>query len=113
MGLRLLTDRVRQARRDNAEHRLAWLLRHRRLRGYRFRRQHAIGPFIVDFLCVEHALVIELAGNQHVVGLPADVKRKLLLESLGFRVLRLWDSEVLSDPKGALGKVLDALSGGR
>src|SRR5262245_51321310 len=109
MGLHLLTDRARQARRLNAEHRLAWLLRHRRMRGYRFRRQHPVGPFIVDYICIEHALIVEVMPDQHVSGLPADAQRKQLLESLGFRVLRLWDSELLSDPRGALAKLLDAL----
>ena len=86
------------------------LLHSRRLRGYLFRRHHSVGPFIVDFICVEEALIVELMGDQHVVGLPADAQRKLFLESLGFRVLRLWDSEVLSDPKSALDKLLGSLS---
>lgn len=109
MGLRLLTDRAHQARRHNAEHRLSWLLRSRRMRAYRFRRQHAVGPFIVDFICVEEALIVELMGDQHVAGLPADAQRKVFLESLGFRVLRLWYSEVLSDPKAALAKLMESL----
>lgn len=109
MGLQLLTDRARHARRHNAEARLSGLLRSRPLREYRFRCQHAIGPFIVDYLCIEQALIIELASHQHALGLPADSERRLFLESLGFRVLRLWDSEVLSDPDTALRRVRDAL----
>lgn len=108
MGLQLLTDRARHNRRHNAEHRLSGLLRSRQLKTYRFRRQHAIGPFIVEYLCIEHALVIELVGHEHATGLPADTQRKLFLESLGFRVLRLWDSEVLSDPRTALQRIVDA-----
>lgn len=110
MGLRLLRDRVRRARRQNAEQRLTLLLRHRRLRDYEFSRQHAIGPFVVDWLCVEHALVIELMEDQHVLGLPVDAQRKTFLESLGFTVVRLWDSEVLSDPKAVLAQLVAALS---
>lgn len=79
------------------------------MRGYRFRRRHAVGPFIVDFICVEEALIVELMGDQHVAGFPADTQRKLLLESLGFRVLRLWDSEVLSDPRAALAKLIECM----
>ncbi|HEY7377199.1 MAG TPA: DUF559 domain-containing protein [Steroidobacteraceae bacterium] len=105
MGLQLLTDRARRVRRDNAEHRLSWLLRSRRLKGLRFRRQHAIGPFVVDFICVEQALIIELVGAQQVLGLGAENERKRFLESLGYRVLWLWDSEVLSDPRAVLKKV--------
>jgi very-short-patch-repair endonuclease len=106
MGLQLLTDRARRVRRDNAEHRLAWLLRSRRLKGLRFRRQHTIGPFVVDFICVEQALIIELVGAQHVLGLGSDNDRKRFLESLGYQVIRLWDSEVLSDPRTVLKKVI-------
>jgi len=109
MGLGLLRDRVRQARRHNAEQRLAELLRHRRLRSYEFRRHHTVGPFVVDYLCVEHALILELTDDQHAIGLPADISRRALLESLGFTVLRLWDSEVLSDPKAVLTRIVVVL----
>ncbi len=109
MGLQLLTDRARHVRRHNAELRLSGLLRSCELKTYRFRRQHVVGPFIVDYICVEHALIIELVNHQHALGLPADSQRKLFLESLGFRVLRLWDSEVLSDPRTAMRRIVDAL----
>ena len=112
MGLQLLTDRARHTRRHNAELRLSALLRARRLKGYRFRPQHAVGPFIVDYICLEEALIIELVGSQHALGLPADTQRKSFLESLGFRVLRLWDSEVLSDPRTALRRILEGLGSG-
>jgi very-short-patch-repair endonuclease len=110
MGLQLLTDRARHTRRHNAELRLSGLLRSRQLRHYRFLPQHAVGPFIVDYICLEEALIIELVGHQHALGLPADTQRKGFLESLGFRVLGLWDSEVLSDPKTAMRRILEALS---
>jgi adenine-specific DNA-methyltransferase len=103
MGVRLLTDRARQIRRQNAEQRLLSLLRHRKLAAHRFRRHHTVGPFVVDFICIEQALIVELTADQHALGLPAD-------ESLGFRVLRFWDSEVVSDPKAVLARLLDALS---
>jgi very-short-patch-repair endonuclease len=64
---------------------------------------------VVDYLCIEHALIIELTADQHVLGLPADTSRCALLESLGFTVLRLWDSEVLSDPKSVLARIVAAL----
>ena len=109
MGLRLLTDRVRQARRQNAENRLSWLLRSRRLRPYCFKRHPTVGPFVVDYLCVEEALIIELVGDQHAGASPLEAQRTLFLESLGFKVLRIWDSEVLSDPRSVLAKTLAAL----
>jgi very-short-patch-repair endonuclease len=64
------------------------------LRGWRFRRQHPLGPFVVDFVCIEQALVIELANvrsGEH------DDGRRAFLERLGFRVLRFAESDVLGD----------------
>ncbi|HEU4531650.1 MAG TPA: DUF559 domain-containing protein [Steroidobacteraceae bacterium] len=111
MGLRLLTDRVRRSRRQNAEHRLCGLMRSRRLRRFQFRRHYTVGPFIVDFICVEEALIVELMSDQHAMGQKTDAQRKLFLQSLGFRVLRLWDSEVLSDPRAVLAKLLEGIEG--
>lgn len=111
MGLRLLRDRVLRSRRQNAELRLCGLLRSRRLRRYQFRRHYTVGPFIVDFICVEEALIVELMGDQHAVGQKADAERKLFLESLGFRVLRLWDCEVMSDPRSVLAKITEGIAG--
>lgn len=100
-----------RSRRHNAEHRLGILLRSRRLRRFPFRRHYTVGPFIVDFICVEEALIVELMSDQHAVGHRADAERKLFLESLGFRVLRLWDCEVLSDPRSTLAKLLEGIEG--
>ena len=109
MGLRLLTDRVRHTRRQNAENRMGWLLRSRRLRSHRFVRHHTVGPFVVDYLCVEQALIVELVGDQHGAASPLESQRKLFLESLGFKVLSVWDSEVLSDPRTVLSRIVQAL----
>jgi very-short-patch-repair endonuclease len=109
MGLQLLKERARHIRRTNAQHRLAELLGSKPLRGYRFKREHSIGPFLIDFICIEEALIIELTGQQPALAARADDERRGFLESLGYTVLRLWDSEVLSDPKSALRKVRAAL----
>jgi len=78
--------------------RFAWArLRSRRLAGYKFRRQMPIGPYIVDFVCLERRLIIELDGGQHVEQEDYDTKRTLWLQSQGFEVLRFWDHEVLRD----------------
>jgi very-short-patch-repair endonuclease len=86
-------------------------LRDRQLSGVKFRRQHPIGPFIVDFCCLERGLVVELDGSQHVQALAADKRRTRFLESLGYRVLRFWDSDVLSNINGVLERISDALEG--
>ena len=72
-------------------------LRSRRFAGYKFRRQMPLGPYIVDFVCLETRLVLELDGGQHVQQMEHDTKRTLWLESQGFEVLRFWDHEVLQE----------------
>src|SRR5229473_2581234 len=71
----------------DAERRLWSALRGRRLRGFKFRRQHRLGPFIADFVCVEHRLVIEADGGQHAES-AVDARRTAWLEARGWRVLR-------------------------
>ena len=62
--------------------------------GLKFRRQFLIGPYVVDFVCLSHKLVIELDGGQHVEQLGYDNKRTEYLTHFGFRVLRFWNSDV-------------------
>jgi very-short-patch-repair endonuclease len=88
-------SRVRRGHGEAAD-RLWELLRSRELREWRFRRQHPLGPFVVDFVCIEQALVIELKAERST---PRDEARGLFLERLGYRVLRLADHEVLGDLK--------------
>ena len=81
-----------------AERKLWTLLRRRQVLGHhRFRHQHPIGPFIGDFVCLEAKLIIEVDGSQHAEELHAlkDRDRTLWLEKEGFRVLRVWNGDVL------------------
>jgi very-short-patch-repair endonuclease len=72
------------------------LLRSAAFRNWRFHRQHPLGPFVVDFVCIEQALVIEVRSEP--AGEPeADDSRRAFLERLGFRVLKFAASEVLGD----------------
>lgn len=88
-----------------AERKLWRVLRGDRL-GVSFRRQHAIGPFIADFCCIRHHLIIELDGAGHHGQKEYDAERTAYFESLGYRVIRFWNSEVEMD----LGKVLGEIS---
>jgi very-short-patch-repair endonuclease len=74
------------------------------MEGLKFRRQHPIGKYIVDFVCLERALVVELDGGQHAEDAPGekDETRDQWLEEEGFTVLRFWDHEVLSNTNGVL-----------
>ena len=111
----MTNDRQRQLRVNAtatataAERRLWSLLRHRRLQGYKFRRQHPVAGFIVDFANTRHRLVIEADGGQHNEN-PADDRRTARLEREGWRVLRFWNNEVLENPEGVLMAILDALA---
>ncbi|HLX27643.1 MAG TPA: endonuclease domain-containing protein [Casimicrobiaceae bacterium] len=93
----------------DAERRVWWLLRNRRLLGCKFRRQHPIGPFFVDFACVERRLIIELDGGQHTERAQYDSQRTSWLESRGWRVLRFWNDDVLLRPDDALEAIVSVL----
>ena len=64
--------------------------------GLKFRRQYPIGPYVVDFVCLDQKLVIELDGGQHAVQVSYDNKRTEYLEHFGFRVLRFWNHDVFA-----------------
>ena len=88
---------------------LVWQhLRDRRLGGFKFRRQHPIGRYIVDFVCTECRLVVELDGSQHMVNRTADEKRTRDLAQAGCRVLRFWDNDVLRNTDAVLAAILAA-----
>jgi len=97
--------------------RLLWSrLRDQRLAGYKFRRQHPIGPYVVDFACVERHLVVEVDGGQHALDSERarDEERTRRIEAEGFRVLRFWNNEVLTNLEGVLEAILAACErGGR
>ena len=101
---------ARRLRRDStdAELRLWLLLRDRRLAGYRFRRQHPIGDFIVDFACTKHRLIVEADGGQHSDN-KADERRTKALEGEGWRVIRFWNNDVVANTQGVVETILRAL----
>jgi very-short-patch-repair endonuclease len=84
------------------------VLRDRRLLRYKFRRQHPIGPYVVDFACTRRQIVIELDGGQHADS-AADVGRTAWLQSQGWRVIRFWNNDVLSNASGVTETILRAL----
>src|SRR6266478_5934112 len=99
--------RLRQSSTD-AERRMWSALRDRRLIRYKFRRQHPIGQYIVDFACTEHRVVIELDGGQHA-GSTAEARRTARLESQGWTVIRFWNNDVLSNTNGVVETILRTL----
>jgi very-short-patch-repair endonuclease len=65
--------------------------------GVSFRRQHAIGKFICDFVCVSKKLVVELDGSQHIEQQEYDIERTKYLQSQGYQVIRFWNNEVMNN----------------
>ena len=91
-------ERARELRKTMTDaERLLWKrLRRRQVHGLYFRRQHPIGPFIADFACIHTRLVIELDGGQHMQASDKDAARTRWLEQSGYRVLRFWTNDVLT-----------------
>ncbi|KTS78306.1 DNA (cytosine-5-)-methyltransferase [Pseudomonas oryzihabitans] len=94
-----LITHARSLRRNqtDAERALWQHLRGKRLQGLKFRRQHPHGRYILDFVCLEARLVIELDGGQHQDS-PADRERDAWLQARGFQILRFWNHDVLARP---------------
>ncbi|HVA13901.1 MAG TPA: endonuclease domain-containing protein, partial [Stellaceae bacterium] len=94
----------------DAERRLWSVLRDRRLAGFKFRRQHRLGSFIVDFVCFEHRLIVEADGGQHSDN-AYDERRTIWLERRGWRVIRFWNNDILANTHGVQEEILRQLRG--
>ncbi|MGE0356561.1 MAG: endonuclease domain-containing protein [Burkholderiales bacterium] len=99
-----------RTRTTEAENRLWYFLRDRRFRGAKFRRQVPVGPYVVDFLCVSAALVVEVDGGQHSERVDRDEARSRFLEAKGFRVLRFWNDEVMGNIEGVMEVIAHGLT---
>jgi very-short-patch-repair endonuclease len=102
-----LERKLRRSATD-AETKLWLSLRDRRLCGFKFVRQEAIGSYVVDFVCRDRRLIVEVDGGQHADN-PGDRKRDRKLETAGYRVLRFWNNDVLRNRDGVLQLIADAL----
>ena len=104
-------DTARRLRADQteAEQKLWSRLRRHQMKGFQFRRQHPIGPFFADFVCLETKLIIELDGSQHADQTDRDESRSEFLRGLGYTVLRFWNYEVISDFDEIVQRIADAV----
>jgi very-short-patch-repair endonuclease len=104
--------RPRELRRNatDAENRLWYVLRNRGLAGRKFVRQFQVGPYIADFACREHGLIIELDGGQHAESIR-DEARTAYLNAQGYAVLRFWNTEILENLDGASSAILSVIDG--
>jgi len=106
-----LTPAARRLRGDatDAEALLWRSIRNRQLSNFKFKRQVPQGPYVVDFLCIEAKLIVEVDGGQHAVNAGFDEKRTQRLETDGYRVLRFWNNDVLRNLSGVLETIASAL----
>jgi very-short-patch-repair endonuclease len=109
-NLVVLSRNLRKNQTD-AENLLWRHLRRKQLDGFRFRRQQPIGKCIVDFVCLEKRLILEIDGGQHAIEQNKDKQRDNWLIAEGYRILRFWNNDVLTNLEGVLEIIrLNALS---
>jgi lysyl-tRNA synthetase class 2 len=101
---------ARRLRRDqtDAERKLWFRQRDRRLAGWKFKRQVPIDRFVVDFVCADARLVVELDGGQHAE-CQSDESRTRVLDAMGYLVLRFWNNDVLGNMNGVLETIVMTL----
>ena len=110
MMLRKRTHIARRLRRDMTEvEKQLWRALRESLPELRFRRQHPIGPHIVDFACPRRKLAIELDGGQHIIQAEADAARTGELARRGYRVIRFWNGDVMENLPGVVEHILQEL----
>jgi BirA family biotin operon repressor/biotin-[acetyl-CoA-carboxylase] ligase len=107
-----LTGYARELRNGaTKQERKVWrLIRHHEPR---FTRQHVVGKYILDFACRERKLAVEIDGSQHLERSAEDLERTEVLQSLGWRVIRFWNSEVLENPEGVAEAIIHEVAATR
>ncbi len=93
----------------DAERHLWSRINQRQLLEHKFRRQHPIGPYIVDFVCLAARLVVEIDGGQHAEQRNYDLIRNNYIRRKGYRMLRFWNDEALAQTDDVLAEILNAL----
>jgi very-short-patch-repair endonuclease len=97
--------RTLQHNSTDAEIKLWSHIRAKQLEGFKFRRQQPLGNYIVDFICLEKRLIVELDGGQHATNRDKDIERDNWLTNEGFHVLRFWNNDVLINHEGVLSEI--------
>ncbi len=101
--------RALRANRTDAGNRIWYFLRNRRLSGYKFIREYVIENYIVDFVCRDKKLIIEIDGSQHIDAVEYDQKRTNYLKAKGYKVIRFWNNEIFTNIQIVLEKILYTL----
>ncbi len=104
-----LTHIARALRKNmTVEEQKLWKVLRQKNLGYKFRRQEVIGPYVVDFVCYEKKVVVEIDGGQHLNSI-LDERRDNWLNGEGFRVIRVWNHEVNGNIEGVVKKIMEEL----
>ena len=108
---KLLKERSRELRKNltDAEQKLWQKLRSKQINGHKFRRQFVLGNYIVDFICLDKRLIVEVDGGQHMDNVNYDLKRDEWLKSQNFKVLRFWNNQVLNEIDSVLEVIVQNL----
>ena len=106
MGLRTINARQLRNSPTQAEIALWERVHYRQINGYKFRRQQPIGRYIVDFVCLEKKLIVELDGNSHLNNRANDDERTKEIQVQGYKVIRFWNSQVLHQIETVLASIL-------
>jgi very-short-patch-repair endonuclease len=109
MGRNVALARGLRRRQTDAERMLWFQVRDRRLGGWKFKRQVFVDKYVVDFLCADAHLIIEIDGGQHAERRDHDDNRTRILETMGYLVLRFWNNEVLSNIEGVVETIMNTM----
>ena len=106
-----MKERAKERRRNSteAENRMWYYLRNRRLGGYKFVREQVIGHYIADFVCREKKIIIEIDGGQHMDAVQYDLMRTKHLENNGYKVVRFWNHDVLQNIQAVMDSILNII----
>ena len=110
-NLPILKQRRKELRGNSTtQEELLWSRLRQSRSGFKFKRQHSIGPYILDFYCPEKRLAVELDGRQHVENKDYDVERAHYLREFGIKIVRFWNSEVDDNIEAALKRIMQELN---
>lgn len=112
MNKQNILARILRRNQTTQEYKVWQLLRNSQFRNLKFRRQYPIGDYIVDFICKEKKLIIEIDGGQHnkTEIIVIDEERTRYLESKGYKILRFWNNDIDNNLKGVYEELLKYLS---
>lgn len=102
MDKRNILARILRKQQTPQEAKMWNLLRNHRYKNLAFKRQHPIGNYIVDFICLEKKLIIEIDGGQHneIANIEYDQQRTIFLEKKGYKVIRFWNNDIGKNIEG-------------